>query len=212
LPTSFGLPGYEMSKQQRIAALVAMVGGPVKAAALVGKNRGTIDHWRKEGADPPLEAILPLCIEAQVSLDWVATGHQVRPDLSGAASIMPSGYVELPPVVLGPSAAPFAVTHTWLSTHGALSIADAAYFVASDDGMAPLLPKGALGIVDRRHSRLHDGHYAVVVEGDVLARRLNRLPNGTIELVADNFPAWRYSLGGGPDVPLYRVVWAGRDL
>ena len=66
------------TQEERIAALVGAVGGPVRAAALIGKTRTHVDNMRKAGAPLRLEDVLVLAREAGVTLDWVATGQTVR--------------------------------------------------------------------------------------------------------------------------------------
>src|SRR5262249_24086400 len=81
LPPLMGVPGYSMSLEERVAHLVALVGGPVRAAAIIGKPRTHVDNMRKPDAPLRLDDVLALAREAGVSLDWVATGYHVRPDL-----------------------------------------------------------------------------------------------------------------------------------
>ena len=49
---------------------------------------------------------------------------------------------------------------------------------------------------------------------ELLARRLNRLPGGSADLIADADPRWRYAVPAEPpdDLELYRIVWAGPAL
>lgn len=235
MPISFGVPGFTLTKQQRIEQLIAMVGGPVKAALIAKKNRGTIDNWRKEGADPPIEALLPLCLEAGVSLDWVATGYQIRPDLAGArppgfsdegpaSQSVPEGFVRLAPlepdlVMQGTVAverwAPSDVAYSieWLSRFG-LTADTARYAIAGDNGMAPTIEKGAFLVVDIRPANPRAGLYTVKVGDELVARRLHRMPDGRSELVASADAAWRFSLpvdaGANGALQLRRIVWVGQ--
>jgi phage repressor protein C with HTH and peptisase S24 domain len=219
--------------EERIATLVELVGGPVRAAALIGKTRTHVDNMRKPGAPLRLEDVLVLAREAGVSLDWVATGHTVRPDLvaRGAGDFADAGsagfeglpgFVRLSPlrpevVVAGGrpverwTPSEFAVSAQWLDSAFGLTPETARYAIAGDGGMEPMIGKGAAVIVDARSGPTRTGIYLGAVGDELLARRLNRLPDGRAELIADADARWRYGLGEAA-VELYRIVWVGQSL
>ena len=228
-------PGFVMSQEERIAWLVAAVGGPVKAAAIIGKTRTHIDNMRKPEAPLRLDDALALAKVAGVTLDWVATGHQVRPDLtikpgelsdsSGSGFDGLPGFARLQPlkpqtVVAGGRSierwtpSDIAVSAQWLDSRFGLTADTARYAEAGDAGMEPLIGKGTLLIVDTRPARPRTGLYVVEVGEELLARRLSRLPGGSADLIADADPRWRYALPEPPDAgpELYRIVWAGQSL
>ena len=231
MPISLSKPGFDMELHERIGALIVGVGGPVKAAALTGKSRGTIDDWRTKGTRVPLVDLLPLAVENGVSLDWIATGYQVRPDLSGRGGpqleageggvtsfigagdtvrLMPlwgagEGHVQR----TDPSDLPFPVE--WLKGELGLDPDDARYIHAGDNGMAPMLHEGGLAIVDARvMTTPKRGIYALELGDEIVARRLNLLPSGSAELIADNDTKWRYPLPQAAEIR--RIVWAGQKL
>ena len=238
MPDLIGRPGFAMSQEERIAQLVAMVGGPVKAAAIIGKTRTHIDNMRKPDAPLRLDDVLALAREAGVSLDWVATGYNVRPDLTeraGRAGELADagapgfgglpGFARLQPLrpetvqqggrsleLWTPSE--IAVSAQWLDTEFGLTTDTARYASAGDGGMEPVIRKGSLVIVDARPAGPKTGVYLVAVGDELLARRVNRLPGGNTDLVADADPRWHYSLPPEPggDLELYRIVWAGQAL
>lgn len=78
-------------RHERVALLVELVGGLSRAAALAEVSPATISNWRKPGATLQIDGVLALCLEAGVSLDWLATGHMVRPDLVGQPEEAPQG-------------------------------------------------------------------------------------------------------------------------
>ena len=59
-----------VTQEERIAALVTAVGGPVRAASLIGKTRTHVDNMRKAGAPLRLEDVLILAREAGVGRCW----------------------------------------------------------------------------------------------------------------------------------------------
>ena len=238
MPELDGKPGFAMTLEERISHLVAMVGGPVKAAAIIGKTRTHIDNMRKADAPLRLDDALALAREAGVTLDWVATGYHVRPDLAehpGRQSELSDaagtgfgglpGFARLLPLKPETVAAggrsverwtpsEIAVSAQWLDNAFGLTSDTARYAEAGDAGMAPLIGKGTLLIVDTRPTRPKTGIYLVGVGEELLPRRLNRLPGGSADLVADADPRWRYALPEPPDPgpELYRIVWAGQQL
>lgn len=74
-----------MSVNERVSLLVDLAGGLTAAARLAKVTSDTVNNWRKPGARLPLHGVLPLCVAAGVSLDWLATGHMVRPDLQNSS-------------------------------------------------------------------------------------------------------------------------------
>lgn len=219
-----------------MALLIEMVGGQAKAARIARVDPDTINNWRKEGSRVPIQGVLPLAVEARVSLDWVAGGYQVRPDLEanlrghfgepGTSGDGPApGFVRLRPVrpeikreagalVERWTPPDIAVSEEWLDRRFRLSGDTARYAIASDGGMEPLVAKDAFLIVDARPAPLRSGVYVIAVGDELLARRLHRLPDGRAELVADAQPAWRFSLpgDGSEGMMLCRVVWCGQEL
>ena len=168
---------------ERISALVGAVGGPVRAATLLGKTRTHIDNMRKAGAPLRLEDVLILAREAGVTLDWVTTGHAVRQDLRGLSDARAGAFDGLPDFVrllpLRPelvnvggrtierwTPSEFATSTTWLGAQG-LTEETARYAAAGDGGMAPVIGKGAFVVVDARVQSAKTGLYLVIV-GDEL--------------------------------------------
>src|ERR1700712_3183694 len=144
---------FGQTQDERIAALVSAVGGPVRAAALLGKTRTHVDNMRKTGAPLRLEDVMVLAREAGVTLDWVATGQAVRTDTRGLADSRANGFDGLPGFIrllpLRPEVAAaggrrverftpseFAVSAAWLDGLG-LSETTARYALAGDGGSAP---------------------------------------------------------------------------
>jgi hypothetical protein len=204
MPISVGIIGYEVEQHERVSALIAAVGGPVKAAALIKRTRQHLDNMRKPDARLSVEDLLPLCREAGVSLDWVATGYQQRPDLPQGEGV--TGEV-LRPLRQGPE---LVVPPLLL---GGVPTFSARYATLDDNGMAPVLPRSALVIVDVRASTLKAGIYLIDLDGELVARRLHRLPDNKLELAADAEASWRFRFS--PEAPpklLHRVVWVGQNL
>ena len=228
------VPGFTLEIHERVTALVEMAGGLVESSKLAGVDRDTVNNWRKAGARVPLLGLLPLAIRAGVTLDWVATGHQQRPDIEAlgwrqlgaedqAGASPAPGLMQIAPLKgevqaqggqlvrrLEPSV--FAVSELWLKERHGLAVEELRYVVAGDDGMASLMPKGSLVIVHAEPVRaLTPGLYVVESGPLLLARRLNVTLEGTYELAADDNPTWRYPLPSKRP-PLFRVIWSIRQF
>lgn len=93
VPVDSRITSDDLARYERVALLVEWVGGLARAAEIARVTTSTINNWRKKGAALPVDGMLLLCTEAGLSLDWIATGHMIRPDLAtepGQAPEMPA--------------------------------------------------------------------------------------------------------------------------
>jgi len=191
---ALGAAGHELSFQERFAQLVEMLGGAQKAADLLGRGWSTVDNWRQGKTRVPLLDALELAKEAGVSLDWVATGYDRRPDLpppAGAAGgyeiisrFEPSADGRLAPA--SGDAGMFAARREWLDALG-INAADAALIAAPDDAMAPLVGKSDMVIIDRGVARVSGGGiYVFLRNGAPMLRRAQVMVDGAVQLIPEN--------------------------
>lgn len=211
---SHGVPGFSLHKHERVALLVEAVGGMTKAAEIADVATDTVNKWRKEGAKLPLDGMLALAVAAGVSLDWVATGYQIRPDIEArGVGVDDASAAGFRPLASHDSegVAPFAANPAYLSERFGVSPEHVRYFEVTDPGQSPEIPIGALAFYDGRpvaHPR--SGLHVVLVGGELLVRRINFLPDGSAELAADNIPTWRYPLVE-PVPPIYKLLWTTEE-
>lgn len=78
IPTS----SEALERHERVALLVEWVGGLKRAAKIADVSVDTINNWRKPSAALSIDGMLKLTRAAGLSLDWVATGHMIRPDVA----------------------------------------------------------------------------------------------------------------------------------
>lgn len=83
-----GVPTSLTELGTRILMVVKLVGGPVKAADLLGiKKYATVTSWCKGETRAPFEALATLAMEAGVSLDWLAYGRGEMLQAAGDAGL-----------------------------------------------------------------------------------------------------------------------------
>lgn len=225
--------GFRHSFEDRFNFVLAVVGGVGKAAELCGVNRGTIPKWSKSDGKMPINAALTLCNAARVTLDWLATGHHVRPqaEVPGAdRASSPEEALDLVRIpLLGVSAAAGAGAandgtevedHIFMSRAQlrALGVStEMVHFIrVRGDSMEPTIADGAIVLIDAARRRFRgDGIYAITVGGDVRLKRLATKADGAVLAISDN-PRYPQELLSAADLEGAqiegRVVWTEQRL
>jgi phage repressor protein C with HTH and peptisase S24 domain len=91
---------------------------------------------------------------------------------------------------------------------------EAAHFIiARGDSMEPTIQDGATVLIDASRTRVRDdGIYAIVVDGDVRLKRVQKKATGAIELISDN-PRYMSETLSGDEVDRLmvagKVFWSG---
>jgi hypothetical protein len=187
------IPEADPSLAERIEMLVTAVGGNSKAAKIAGVSTDTILNWKKAGSRLPLQEMLALAKEAGVTLDWIATGHDRRPDMSppeqagedfvriavyGATAEDTLGELRFQP--------PTAFWRNWMN-EASLVPESCALVMAQDDAMAPEISPGDMLLVDRTQQEMNkSGVYALLRRNAVLVRRVHVMVNGGAQLIPTN--------------------------
>jgi phage repressor protein C with HTH and peptisase S24 domain len=230
-PSSILDAGFKHGFEDRFNFVLAMVGSVGKAADLCGVNRGTIPKWAKSEGKLPMNAALALCNEAGVTLDWLATGHHIRPqaEIPGFAVVpLPEQTLDLTRIpLLGSSGAggagaenrgAEAQDHIYMLRDqlGALGVSpDAVRFLrARGDAMAPTIAPGAIALVDTaQRVWAGDSVYAISLGGEVLLRRLSKGVEGGFMLIPDNarYPTERLADLDGLQIE-GRAIWTEHRL
>lgn len=74
----------------------------------------------------------------------------------------------------------------WLIDIG-VSSKDAVILPAQGDSMSPTIPNGAPMLVDTSKTEVRNGFiYVFNIDGDLVVKRIERLPDGTFDLISDN--------------------------
>lgn len=209
--------------------LLSMVGGPEEASEISGASRSTLYLWAKSDGKVPLAAALKLAEAAGVTLDWVATGWDRRPDMP-KIEISPEQTLDLARIpLLGVLAAAGAGAqnhgvqvedHIYMSRAQlrALGVSpEAVHFIrVRGDSMEPTIADGAIVLIDAAHNRWRgDAIYALSQQGDVRVKRLSKAVDGTFMAISDNprYPAERLSPADLDGLHIEgRVVWTEHRL
>ncbi len=188
---AFGVAGTALTRQQRLAMLVASAGGPTKAAETLNISRGTLHNWMtKEDARVPFDVVDVLARAAGVSLEWVATGRESRSDaLARGMSVLYRYEIgragEM--IEIADHGTDVAFRNEFLATLGIPHPERAALLSVTGDAMAPTVPQGSLLVIDRGAASITDpGIYALVTSAGVAVRRAQPMLDGGLKLIADN--------------------------
>lgn len=195
LAKAFGVDGRHMTVGQRIEQCIAAAGGLNRAAEAVGMTpqglRGLVRERSQRGA--PLLPMLELARAAGVTLDWIATGHDRRPDLPDAPA---RGMTVLYRYELGLNGelieiadhgTDVAFRNEYLTGLGIAHPSQVALLTVGDDAMAPTVPAGSLAVVDRAQRAIAGaGLYAIGTGAGIAVRRAQPMLDGSVKLLSDN--------------------------
>lgn len=216
----------------RVRAAGRMLGDFQQAAETMGVVYDQLRRIMNEQSVPSFPAIFALASKAGVSLDWLATGRgRMLADASlptGTSNTAAAGNDPALPensdaiylrsyVVQGGNKAlsSVAFSRRYLE-HLQLSPEDVALLEQTGDAMAPTIGNGALMMLNLRRREISDGAIvAVRVGGELMVKRVQREPDGAVQLLSDN-----KSYGAIKMLPeavrlldvLGRVVWIGSAL
>lgn len=207
---------------QRIAYLIGIVGRD-KSVAITGLSWKTLTRYAA-GSDVPLSAIQVLCETAGLPIDWLVYGRM--PERVGNAN--DTEFALLPRYSVAASAGSglialeeqeierIAFRRDWLHEMG-IDAREAGLVTASGDSMDPTIPDGAMMLVVRRHGEpIRSGFiYVLVLDGEVLVKRIMRNVDGTFDLISDNplYPVQKVRQVDLDGLHIAgRVFWVGRRI
>lgn len=109
-----------------------------------------------------------------------------------------------------------AFRRDWLHEMG-IDAREAGLVTASGDSMDPTIPDGAMMLVVRRHGEpVRSGFiYVLVLDGEVLVKRIMRNVDGTFDLISDNplYPVQKVRQVDLDGLQIAgRVFWVGRKI
>lgn len=154
-----------------------------------------------KGSVPSIEKALQIAQVGRVSLNWLITGE---------GSPVEVDYVYVPFIDVAASAGTGVLVQkesiesvigferSWLQARLKGHLTDLSLIRVQGDSMSPTLADGDLIFVERQEEQnnCHEGIYVFQMDGDLLVKRLQRLPGSQIKVISDNprFPPFTVDL------------------
>lgn len=177
-------------------------------ADAAGVTAEQLNKWIKGTVKVPVDALRSLASFTDTDFSWLVTGENSasQPPASTLPHAPPSptdldqpGMIAIPRYdEVRPSAGHGSVAiseipttrvafeQRWLTDIG-VSPKDAVILPAQGDSMSPTIPNGAPMLVDTSKREVRNGFiYVFNIDGDLVVKRIERLPDGTFDLISDN--------------------------
>lgn len=198
-------------------------------AAKLGVSKTTIANYERGDRKPEGEFLETLVEKANADLNWLFGRLEAVND-TGIAPVTGIGqeFALLPRYSVSASAGMglvaleereierIAFRRDWLHEMG-IDAREAGLVTASGDSMDPTIPDGAMMLVVRRHGEpIRSGFiYVLVLDGEVLVKRIMRNVDGTFDLISDNplYPVQKVRQVDLDGLHIAgRVFWVGRRI
>jgi transcriptional regulator with XRE-family HTH domain len=210
---------------KRLASLQEPGESAAHFAKRLEESESTVGNYLRDSRVPNADFCARLRAKTGVDLNWLITGVPTpKITFGGLSERVLSRLTMVPAVVarlghLGLDASPetaIPVLTDWLVALG-LEPGECGHLTATGTGMAPAIQDGATLIVRfAKNEKMRPGDiYILAIDENILLRRYNPQPDGSIELLCDNpiFPPKilsraQFEALGRP----HRVLWAGHRL
>ena len=207
----------------RLQDIIRSFGSANGLANAAGVSEGAMRKWAHGESEPTRDRLVAIAKAAEVNLTWLATGNGPRDRAGREDTPLLEGFIALEWVPdqdadggEGRAAGQyFAFSQDWIDGHAAHGTSSLTTVQVPDDSMTPHLPAGCVIVVDRSTSEVsRDGIYALVLDGTLLVRRLQKMPGGQIEASAESttYQSFKFHPNDADVAILGRALWAGRDL
>ncbi|MBN8900202.1 MAG: helix-turn-helix transcriptional regulator, partial [Rhodospirillales bacterium] len=214
---------------ERLAALVDEAGGQAAFAGKAGISQSGLNRIL-QGGQPTLETLIAIASASGLGLEQLVTGGINQPPtaVSGVAAVLAGDVFELVPrydVTASAGSGAVALTEIvseemafrrdWLKEIG-VSPQSAKLLSATGDSMEPLIPDGALMLIDSSIREVRNGCiYVIVKDGDLLVKRVHRKIDGSISLISEN-PRYDPEVISADFLDKLHIVgrvrWVGRSI
>jgi len=178
---------------QRMKLLIPAGVTQDKFAADAGVPIPTFKRWLSGGSPPKLDAIIRIKESTGCDLNWLITGKGT-PGLGGGADLQlvrrfdvnaSAGNGTLVEQEL--QARPIAFRKDWLQRHIGVPARHLSVIVARGDSMEPTIRDGSLVLVNHLVERIeNDGIYAFSIDDTLYIKRIQKLPDGRLQVKSDN--------------------------
>ncbi len=152
-----------------------------------------------KGSVPGLDKVLLIAKAADVSVHWLATGEGEMTDSQDQTDHnADDDFVYIPCLDLEVSAGPgvlvqeetvqevVAFDSQWLRAKLNSNVSRLSLVTVKGDSMSPTLEDGDMIFVDHSSTDFRDGIYVFQMEGDLLVKRLQKLPGSLLSVISDN--------------------------
>ena len=218
--------GIERGFQSRLDQVLKQFGSVAEMARSVGVSDNAIYKWMSGRGQPSVANLVALARAARVSVEWLATGHEIAVIKRAMGHSTEHGdYVFVPRYDVKGAAARggplrseqivdfLAFKTEWVKSRLKTDPRNLLLIEAAGDAMAPTLEDGDLLLVDLEEPRFrHDGVYVLRREHELAVKRVQRRPEGTLTVRSDN-PAYESWVVTSETIHVIgRVVWAAGKL
>jgi len=212
--------------QLRLDEVLRKFASVADLARLIGVSDNAIYKWLSGRGQPSVANLVALARAAEVSVEWLATGHEgAAAKRSTVRGTDHDGFAYVARYdVKGPGARGeplrseqivdyLAFKKEWVRSRLNADPRNLLLIEAVGDSMAPTLEDSDLLLVDLGEPRFrHDGIYVLRRENELAVKRLQRRPDGTLNIISDN-PAYESAIVASDSVHIIgRVIWAAGRL
>ena len=197
---------------------------PFSWAARIGLSKGAFARVLKEGTIPSPNNLRLIADKTGVSIDWLLSGRGAMMREAAETSVKSDDFTLVPrfSIIVGDGdilSSDQIVDHlafkkSWLKAIG-LEAKELILTSSRGDSMEPFIPDGALLLVDRRLKAPADGVYLLLLERELISRRLQRDMDGSVWIRCDNdrYPPLKVDQEQLQRLHILgRVVWLGRKV
>jgi|SRR5579862_2987556 len=211
--------------QARLDQVLKKFGSVADLAREIGVSDNAIYKWLSGRGQPSVVNLVALAKASKVSIEWLATGRETSAGLRAARRNAPETdeyiFVARHQASIGAGGSALrseqvvdylAFKREWVRARLNTDSRNLLLIEALGDAMSPTLDDRDLLLVDlsEPHFR-HDGAYVLRRDNDLEVRRLQRRPDGTLNVICDN-NAYPPSVVATDSIHIIgRVIWvAGR--
>lgn len=197
---------------------------PFSWAARIGLSKGSFARVWKEGTIPSPNNLRLIADKTGVSIDWLLSGREPMMQKTARSLDEAADFTLVPRFSInvgeeGSLSSEQIVDHLafkrgWLKDIG-LDEQELFLTTSRGDSMEPFIPEGALLLVDQRRKMPADGVFLLLLEGELISRRLQRDMDGGVWIRCDNerYPPLKVEKDQIQCLRvLGRVVWLGRKV
>jgi phage repressor protein C with HTH and peptisase S24 domain len=208
--------------QQRLDKVLRKFRSVADLARLLGVSDNAIYKWLSGRGQPSVANLVALAKASEVSIEWLATGQE-----SNTARQAPRRRVEHDEFAYAPRADDgrveslrseqivdhLAFKKDWVRTKLNADPRNLLLIETVGDSMTPTLEDSDLLLVDLSEPRFrHDGVYVLRRDSVLEVKRLQRRPDGSLNIISDN-PAYAPAIVASDTVHILgRVIWAAGRL